>query len=132
MAASTTSPPTGKAEVCGSSLGEDALAVDVYERGRRRQTVKSKRGSIYVGRGEFNDISVGYPSVSRRHLHLYRIGAQLLAEPLDERGETYINGELLTGSRELHESDRLTISDVDLVVSSSHTGSARGREHCPA
>ena len=92
------------------------LSVSVFESGRKRSTVRSKRGSIYVGRELFNDIAIACPTVARRHLHLYQVGAQLMAEQMEPASTTFVNGVPLQGSREVHPQDRLTIDDVELVV----------------
>ena len=69
-----------------------------------------------MGRELFNDIAIACPNVARRHLHLYQIGTQLMAEQMESSGTTFVNGTPLHGSREVRPQDRLTIDDVELVV----------------
>ena len=97
-----------------SSTG--TLAVEVFEKGLRRSVVRSKRGSIYVGSGSFNDIAINHPAVSRRHAHLYQVCGQSVVEPLDLNGATYVNGMSVSGPTELHPLDRIEIDDIALVI----------------
>ena len=63
-----------------------------------------------LGRGDV-EIHLEDPFASSRHAQLTRQGAIIVIEDLGSTNGTYLNEELLTGPRPLHEGDRIRIGD---------------------
>jgi hypothetical protein len=65
-----------------------------------------------LGRGEV-EIRLDDPFASSRHARIFREGPVVVIEDLGSTNGTYLNGELLTGPRPLHDGDRIRIGDSE-------------------
>ena len=68
--------------------------------------------SIVIGRGEECDITVDDPSVSRKHLRIFKEQKIFYAEDLGSTNKTYINEEEIQGTRRLENGDRVKIGNT--------------------
>jgi len=75
------------------------------------------RASIPIGRGEHNDIALGWDGeVSRTHAQLELVGGDwtIVDDGLSRNG-SFVNGERLVGRRRLHDGDVLRLGRTSLV-----------------
>jgi serine phosphatase RsbU (regulator of sigma subunit) len=73
-------------------------------------------GQLTLGRALDNDLS--YPEdfgLSRHHLVLQRVGGQWLVRDLDSKNGTLLNGEKVSGARQLRAGDRIAASRIVLA-----------------
>ena len=68
--------------------------------------------SAKFGRTADNDVVVKDSSASRSHCKVYQEGAQYFLEDLKSANGTKLNGNLVEGTVELHNGDKITIGDV--------------------
>jgi adenylate cyclase len=73
-------------------------------------------GITHLGRADENDIVLSGDLISRRHARVRVSGDQLVAEDLDSRNGTRVNGEPLQGTRILRPGDTLTVGENTLAV----------------
>ena len=73
-------------------------------------------GETLVGRGGRSALFVDVPSVSREHALVKRTGQKLQITDLGSSNGTFVNGERLTGSRELSAGDEVRLGGAKLVV----------------
>jgi adenylate cyclase len=73
-------------------------------------------GITHLGRADENDIVISGDLISRRHARVRVSGDQLVAEDLDSRNGTRVNGEPLQGTRILRPGDTLTVGENTLAV----------------
>ena len=73
-------------------------------------------GITQLGRAEENDIVLAGDLISRRHARMRVSGDQLVAEDLNSRNGTRINGEPLQGTRILRPGDTLIVGENTLSV----------------
>lgn len=64
-----------------------------------------------IGRRSTNDVVLKDPQVSRVHAVVMRRGGALIIEDLGSHNGTYINGERISGPRQLHHGDSVTIGE---------------------
>jgi FHA domain len=76
--------------------------------------VPLRDGRLTVGRAFGSDIRLEDIHVSRNHAALEVRDGAVWVEDLGSSGGTLVNSEKLTGPRELHRGDRLTLATVDL------------------
>ncbi len=65
---------------------------------------------VIVGRDESSDIILAERQISRQHIRIYREGGQFYVRDLDSRNGTWINGQPLKGSCELHDGDEIQLA----------------------
>jgi pSer/pThr/pTyr-binding forkhead associated (FHA) protein len=65
---------------------------------------------LLAGRGAECDVMISDRSVSRQHLKIWRDEAQFYVEDLKSKNGTHLNGEPLTGTRELHDGDEIQVA----------------------
>jgi len=70
----------------------------------------------YVGRSRDNDICIREDSVSRRHMRIFRDGAFVYAENLNDINGTLLDGKKLTRPKEIVTGSRLKLGRVELKV----------------
>ncbi len=73
-------------------------------------------GDFVIGRSSECSLAVDDPLVSRRHALLRVTGDVVLAEDLGSRNGIVVNGERVTGARELQHLDTLHVGSQELVV----------------
>ena len=56
------------------------------------------------------------PTVGRKHLKISIIGDKVIAEDLNSKNHTYINGKIINDSVEINDVERIRIADEELVV----------------
>lgn len=71
---------------------------------------------VCVGREQKNRVRLEDPSVSRRHLKVYRKDGLVFAENLSRANGTKLNGRYLTGPKEIVSGDLLELGRVKLLV----------------
>lgn len=65
---------------------------------------------VIVGRDESSDIILAERQISRQHIRIYREGNQFYVRDLDSRNGTWVNGQPLKGSCELHDGDEIQLA----------------------
>ena len=88
----------------------------ISQGGEAPRSFPLETGTTVIGRGEHCDISLEDESISAEHLEIGRRGPSLMAEDLDSRNGTLLNGEALAGRRRLREGDVLQAGDVRIEV----------------
>jgi pSer/pThr/pTyr-binding forkhead associated (FHA) protein len=71
--------------------------------------------TITIGRALENDIVITSKRVSREHARVRREGWRAILEDMGSTNGTFLNGERLLTSAELHDGDLVTVGDVILV-----------------
>ena len=71
---------------------------------------------VYIGRDRNNRIRLSDPSVSRRHLKVYRSGGLVYAENLSRANGTKLNGRYLTEPKEIVSGNLLELGAAKLLV----------------
>jgi transcriptional regulator with GAF, ATPase, and Fis domain len=94
-------------------LGERHRLI-VWDGGISRSWPLPTAGEVTVGRTEPADIFVDSPAVSRRHARI-QVGPPVRLEDLHSRNFTRVNGERLSGERDLAYGDVITFGDVIAV-----------------
>lgn len=65
---------------------------------------------VIIGRDDSADIVLPDRQISRQHVRLYRQGSQFHIQDLDSRNGTWVNGQPLKGSCELHDGDEIQLA----------------------
>lgn len=95
-------------------------------RGPKRGTiVPLVLGETLIGRLDSNHLIVDDPSVSRVHARVVRTPEGILAEDLDSRAGTFVNGRRLEVPAFLADGDELVVGEVAFVFA------ADGRDKAP-
>lgn len=81
-------------------------------------------GTVRLGRGDGNDVTVPDVLASRNHAIVRRVDNQITVEDLGSLNGTFLNGERVAGIAKASPGDRLTIGNTDYTVASSNTGLA--------
>src|SRR6266851_4729953 len=88
-----------------SRMDEDLI---VYDPSGNRQVIPIASGPVSLGRAASNKLS--YPEdsgLSRQHLVIERVGADILLRDLDSKNGTELNSQRVTGSIVLRPGDRI-------------------------
>ena len=88
----------------------------ISEGGEAPRSVALEEGSTLIGRGEHCDISLDDQAISLDHVEISRRGPSLMAEDLDSRNGTLVNGEPLTRQRRLRNGDVIQVGSHRLEV----------------
>ncbi|MBN1262326.1 MAG: winged helix-turn-helix domain-containing protein [Anaerolineae bacterium] len=70
---------------------------------------------ITIGRAVENTIVITSKRISRSHASVQRDGWRRILEDLNSTNGTFLNGERVLSSVELHDGDRVLVGDVELV-----------------
>lgn len=73
-------------------------------------------GTTVIGRGNHCDINLEDEAISADHLEVSRRGPSLMADDLDSRNGTLLNGQPLTARRRLRDGDVLQAGDFRIEV----------------
>ena len=84
-------------------------------------TVRLSNGRTVVGRQPGVDILVEHPRVSRAHAEVVVNGELVTLADLGSRNGTLLNGEVLTGTVELHNGDTFEVGDARMVFKAGFT-----------
>jgi DNA-binding winged helix-turn-helix (wHTH) protein len=68
------------------------------------------RDNIVLGRGEECDIVLEDRQVSRQHIRIYRENELFHIQDLESKNGTWVNGQQLKGTRELHDGDEVHVA----------------------
>lgn len=74
------------------------------------QHVPVLKDEVLVGRDEACDISLPERQISRQHIRIYRNGDRFFVQDLDSKNGTWLNGQPLKGSAELHDGDEIQLA----------------------
>ncbi|MBC6935731.1 MAG: FHA domain-containing protein [Chloroflexi bacterium] len=74
------------------------------------QQVPISRDEIIVGRDESCDVPLPERQISRQHIRIYRQNDRFYVQDLDSKNGTWINGQPLKGSTELHDGDEIQLA----------------------
>ena len=88
---------------------QSALLV-LHEGKEIRQSWPLDADETTIGRWPENDIVIADRSISRHHTRVVRQGLRYLVEDLDSKNGTFVNGQRLTGPRELEDGDRILLA----------------------
>ncbi len=94
-----------------SFLGDRFILLEIYGQnlGKRRDIIDD---CIVIGRDEECDISVDDPSVSRKHMKIFKESRMFFIEDLGSTNKTYVNDEMVTGARRLENGDRVKMGNT--------------------
>jgi cell division protein FtsW (lipid II flippase) len=92
--------------LAGDALKPAGLKMRVGKRMRTVITVRDARPEVTIGSGADAELRLRYHDVDRAHARLVRVDdGQYLVRDLDSAAGTYVNGERITGARELRDGD---------------------------
>lgn len=74
------------------------------------QHVPVTKDEVIVGRDDTTDIVLPERQISRQHIRIYREGNLFHVQDLDSRNGTWVNGQPLKGSCELHDGDEIQLA----------------------
>jgi len=94
-----------------SFLGDRFILLEIYGQnlGKRRDIIDD---TIIIGRDESCDIVVIDPSVSRKHTKIFKESRMFFIEDLGSTNKTYVNDEVVIGSRRLENGDRVKMGNT--------------------
>ncbi len=94
-----------------SHLGDRFILLEIYGQnlGKRRDIIDD---TIIIGRDESCHISVDDPSVSRRHLKIFKESRIFYIEDLGSTNKTYVNDEMVIGTKRLENGDRVKLGNT--------------------
>ncbi len=104
------------------------LVVDVVFRERVLATVPFDRPTLRVGRMPENDLVIDNLGVSRFHARLHLDDRRVFLEDAGSENGCQVNGERLTGRREIAPGDRITIGKHEVRVRSASPADAAERK----
>jgi pSer/pThr/pTyr-binding forkhead associated (FHA) protein len=70
-----------------------------------------------IGRGPSNHVRLNDPSVSRKHVKIYRDNGQYFIEDLQSRNGTWINGDVIASGVRLHIQEGVSIDVGNVLMS---------------
>lgn len=79
---------------------------------------------VTIGRAPGNDILVDNLGVSRRHAVVKAVDGRYLLEDLGSANGTFVNGERITATRELHDGDQIAIVKHTILFQLPRAGAA--------
>jgi len=88
----------------------------VLEGGSSRLFHLPRQGAVLIGRSDDAELRLGDDSVSRRHARLTLSAGEVSISDLESYNGTRVNGEPISGARELCSGDVIAIGDVVLVL----------------
>ncbi|MDR1412915.1 MAG: FHA domain-containing protein [Actinomycetes bacterium] len=100
-------------------LPDRCLKVELRRAGRLLRRVVSRRGSIYVGSRDYNDIVLVDNHISERHLHLYRSEGYLYAELLNGQTSLIIDENAHASPAKISDGACIELTDWSLTVQGS-------------
>ncbi len=68
------------------------------------------KDDVVVGRDEECDVVLPIRQVSRQHVRIFRQGERFLIQDLESKNGTWVNGQQLTGTRELQNGDEIHLA----------------------
>lgn len=68
------------------------------------------KNSILIGRGKDNDVVAEIRYISKRHCRIFREGHRYFIEDLSSSNGTFVSGQRIRGTAELHDNDTVTLS----------------------
>ncbi|GIL11959.1 MAG: hypothetical protein BroJett038_06790 [Chloroflexota bacterium] len=74
------------------------------------QQVPISQDEVIVGRDESCDVPLPERQISRQHIRIYRQNDRFYVQDLDSKNGTWINGQPLKGSTELHDGDEIQLA----------------------
>ena len=97
------------------------------------QVYELNKGIVTIGRDITNDIVINDPEVSRHHCRLTQTGNGFAIEDLGSTNGTFVNGQRLTGQRNLSPNDMLGMGEtVTLAYAAPGLGSVPAMEPAQA
>jgi hypothetical protein len=69
-----------------------------------------EREEITIGRGEECDLVLDEREVSRQHIRIYKQDSQFYVEDLNSKNGTWLNGNQITGTRQLSDGDEIHLA----------------------
>jgi predicted component of type VI protein secretion system len=88
----------------------------ISQGGEAARSVPIAEGTTVIGRGEHCDVSLEDEAISADHLEISRRGPSLMAEDLDSRNGTLLNGEPLDSRKRVRDGDVLQAGDFRIEV----------------
>lgn len=74
------------------------------------QQVPISQDEVIVGRDESCDVPLPERQISRQHIRIYRQNDRFYVQDLDSKNGTWVNGQPLKGSTELHDGDEIQLA----------------------
>ena len=106
-------------------------SVLVVEGGSTDRRVEVADGSWLVGRDEACDITVDDHGVSRRHASITKLGDRLWVEDVGSTNGTWVDGERVSGRREISAGQRVQVGGTVLRVDDVRQGAPAPAPHRP-
>lgn len=92
--------------------GSSSFRLIVRRGPRPNETYELNQGVITLGRDITNDIVINDPEVSRHHCRLTQGGGGYTLEDLGSTNGTFVNGQRLTGARQLQPGDMIGLGET--------------------
>jgi len=120
-AAATIAPLAAAAPLAAMTQSSPAtpargFSVEVRYDASEPRLLRTRKGSLYIGRGAFNDLVIDEEQVVRRHAHLYRLEQGVFMELLCPSAEATINGQHANHISLIRDKDVVSFGSCDLVV----------------
>jgi len=79
-------------------------------------TLKTHKGSLYIGRAIFNDLVIDEECILRRHAHIYRLEQGVFMELLSTGATATINGQPANHISLLCDGDVIGLGSCDAII----------------
>ncbi|MCL2881741.1 MAG: FHA domain-containing protein [Coriobacteriia bacterium] len=79
-------------------------------------TIKTHKGSLYVGRAIFNDLVIDDECIMRRHAHIYRLEQGVFMELLGTSSSATVNGKQANHISLICDGDVISLGPCDAII----------------
>jgi len=79
-------------------------------------TIKTHKGSLYIGRATFNDLVIDEECIMRRHAHIYRLEQGVFMELLSSGATATINGGAANHISLICDGDVIGLGPCDAII----------------
>jgi len=79
-------------------------------------SIKTHKGSLYIGRAIFNDLVIDEECIMRRHAHIYRLEQGVFMELLSSSATATINGGAANHISLICDGDVISLGSCDAII----------------